>query len=241
MLSLDGKIDVRCSIEKAWDLFCRFGDVAALIPTVQEVQIQGDIVHATMETKLGALPISSRVTLEVTERIPLKRLKAEGWSYLGETLSEQVKKLDGVDKGSAGRLDMQLDLLPSEKEGFITLVYGGEVEAKGRLKRIYKTILKTKAPGMIEEFAHNIREALEGDEQPVTEAEAAVSPVDGPAQPVAVDTTANVGRVEPASDSVWLEAVARLAKQLPLVEKLQQLIVEFWRYALRRVALWGST
>ncbi len=161
MLSVNGSVEVRCTLEEAWDLFSRFGDVARLIPTMREVQVDGDQVHATVATTLGALPITSRVALEVTGRKELEYLEAEGVSYLGETIHEQVKKIRDVAKDSAGRFSMRLDLKPSATEGCIVISYHAEVEAKGRLKRIYNAILKTKVPGMMEEFATNLREALE--------------------------------------------------------------------------------
>ncbi len=191
MLSVEGKVDVRCRIEDAWDLFCRFGDVAALIPTVKEVEFEGDQVHARVEVKLGALPISSRIILEVLEQEPYL-LRARGVSYLGETLTEQMKKnIDGIGAGSVGQLNMHLELKPGSRDGEVTILYRGEVDAKGRLKRIYKAILKTKVPAMMEEFAENIREELESLPQtgaaPSPQVAAAVQPT---AEPTATQTQA---------------------------------------------------
>ncbi|MBW2458665.1 MAG: hypothetical protein JRI68_29475, partial [Deltaproteobacteria bacterium] len=157
MLSVNGSVEVRCTLEEAWDLFCRFGDVAKLIPTMREIEIDGDQVHATVATTLGALPITSRVALEVTERKEREYLTAEGVSYLGETIHEQVDKIRDVAKDSAGRFNMRLELKPTEREGTIEISYFAEVEAKGRLKRIYKAILKSKVPDMMEQFAVNLR------------------------------------------------------------------------------------
>lgn len=173
MLSVDGTIEVRCTLEEAWALFCRFGDVAALIPTVEEVEVDGERVHARLSTKIGALPISSRVTLEVIERKQFECLRAEGFSYLGETIKEQIKKdVAGIAHDSVGRMHLHLDLRPSERAGHINIIYNAEVEAKGRLKRIYQTILKTKVPGMMAQFAVNLRGALEKDAAAVEAAEA---------------------------------------------------------------------
>lgn len=170
MLTVAGKVDVRCSIEDAWDLFTRFSDIARLIPTVEDVEVDGEHVHARVSTKLGALPITSRVTLRVVEQKPFECLKAEGFSYLGETIKEQIKKdIEGVAKDSAGRLFLHLDLRPTDEDGIIAVVYTADVEAKGRLKRIYKAILKTKVPDMMEQFAQNLREELERVVEPVME------------------------------------------------------------------------
>lgn len=217
MLSVDGTIEVRCSLEEAWALFCRFGDVAALIPTVEEVEVDGERVHARLSTKIGALPISSRVTLEVVERKQFACLKAEGFSYLGETIKEQIKKdVAGVAHDSVGRMQLHLDLRPSERAGHVNIVYNAEVEAKGRLKRIYQTILKTKVPGMMEQFAVNLRGALEKQV-----AEPAVAPVVAPDASETVAAPSPVPRTPsrpPAAITVrptlWARIVAWLGRVL---------------------------
>lgn len=166
MLSIDGSVDVRCTLEEAWALFVRFEQVAALIPTVEQVDVDGDRVHALVATRLGVLPITSRITLEVVERKPLCCIKAVGVSYLGETIREQIsphREIDGIDVGSVGRMTLHLDLRKSDKAGHISIVYVAQVEAEGRLKKIYQAILKTKAPGMMAEFADNLRRNLEGE------------------------------------------------------------------------------
>ncbi len=163
MLSIDGKVDVRCSRERAWALFNRFGEVAALIPTVEEVEVRGDKVFARMATTLGVLPVSSRLTLEVIERKPFACLKAVGISYLGETIREQINpSAQGVAADSVGQLKLHLDLRPGGEAGVLTIWYWAEVEAQGRLKRIYQSILKSKAPALMEQFARNVKGALEG-------------------------------------------------------------------------------
>lgn len=166
MLAINGQIDVRCTIDEAWDLFCRFGDVAKMIPSVEKCEVDGDRVFGRVAIKLGILQVSSRVAIEVTERVERACLKAEGVSYLGETLHDQVseKGVRGIDRGSSGRLRLQLDLEPTDDPDQIRLVYHGEVIAEGRLKRIYQSIIKNKAPAMIDEFADNVRARLEGGE-----------------------------------------------------------------------------
>ena len=189
-LTVDGDVEVRCTLAAAWDLFTRFGDVAELIPTVEEVEVDGDTVYARVETKLGILPISSRVTLQVTDRKPNCCLKAEGVSYLGETIRDQVspnKEIQGIDKDSTGRLSLHLDLRPAEAQGAITISYSAEVEAYGRLKRIYRSILKTKVPGMMKEFAENLRTELEAGDEVGSETENA-APAAGEAEAAALSS-----------------------------------------------------
>ncbi len=218
MLSVEGKVNIRCSLERAWDLFTRFHDVAGLIPTVEDVEVDGEHVHARVSTKLGALPITSRVTLTVTETKPYECLKAEGLSYLGETIKEQIKKnVEGVAKDSAGKLYLHLDLRPTDEEGLIEIAYTADVEAKGRLKRIYKAILKTKVPGMMEEFAENLRTELEGPAPAVVAA-----PVEEPeAAPVEDAPAGTAAALAPRPVGLWARIIA------------------WWRRILR--PLWGSS
>jgi len=168
MPRIEGRVDVLCTPERAWDLLTRFDDLARLIPSVEGVEVQGDRVLARVAVKLGVLPITSRVVLEVTERRPMACLKAIGISYLGETVVEQLAKkpLHEITSDSAGRLELHLDLRPGEREGSVAVIYEASVEAEGRLRRIYDSILKTKAPGMMREFAENIRTALETESAP---------------------------------------------------------------------------
>jgi len=187
MISIDGRVEVRCEVGEAWELFNEFGRVAALIPTVEDVRVEGDQILARVETRLGALPVSSRVVLEVIERETLVSIEAHGVSYLGETLTEQVRKdIKGVSAGSVGKMNLRLVLESGLEPGLTTILYFAEVEAEGRLKRIYRTILKTKVPGMMEQFAENLRGELEGGSS--TElADAAAEPASRTQTPSAAD------------------------------------------------------
>lgn len=169
MLSIQGQIDIACTQERAWDLLNRFDEVARLIPSVESVEIDGDHVHGRVAVQLGRLRVSSRVTLEVTERKTLCCLKAEGISFLGETIQKQIAKngVRGITSGSVGKLRLHLDLRPGDGADCTVLIYEAEVDAAGRLKRIYQSILKNKAPEMIAQFAINIREVLERDQTAV--------------------------------------------------------------------------
>ncbi len=235
MLTVKGKVDVRCTIESAWDLFSRFEDIAALIPTVEDVEVDGEHIHAVVCTKLGALPITSRVTLKVVEAKQYESLKAEGLSYLGETIKEQIKKdVAGVAKDAAGRLFLHLVLRASETAGVIAVLYTADVEAKGRLKRIYKAILKTKVPAMMEEFANNLRDELERAEVPDE------SSADEPARPV--DEARSLQMTPEPSVSVEEESGAREPRAEPEHEETVQPAHEEPRQAAivpARVGLWA--
>ena len=177
MLVVKGEIHAQCSLDRAWALFTQFEEVAKLIPTVQEVEIKDDRVHARVVIKLGALPVSSRLVLEVTEQKVNTSIRAEGLSFLGETIIDQIAKkaIRDIDAGSVGRLNLQLDLKEHQDSG-IQVEYKAEVDAEGRLKRIYQSIMKSRAPAMMEEFAENLLARLEAPEPEAAESDGAGEP-----------------------------------------------------------------
>ncbi len=235
MPRIDGRVEVRCTPERAWELFTRFDDVARLIPSVEEVEIQGDRVLARVVVKLGALPISSRIVLEVTEQKPMSCLKAVGVSYLGETVVEQLakKELREIQADSVGRLDLHLDLRPGASEGMTAVIYEASVEADGRLRRIYDSILKTKAPGMMREFAENLRTTLEAP-LPAGRAiapAAAATAVDAltPSGPAPTEPPAAAATIAPTAPPPRVAAWKRKS-QTPLFWRLVEAVVErLWR------------
>ena len=235
MPRIDGRVEVRCTPERAWELFTRFDDVARLIPSVEEVEIQGDRVLARVVVKLGALPISSRIVLEVTEQTPMACLKAVGVSYLGETVVEQLakKELREIHADSVGRLDLHLDIRPGASEGMTAVIYEASVEADGRLRRIYDSILKTKAPGMMREFAENLRTTLEaplpaGRTLPSLAAPTAVAA--GPAPGLAPTVQSPAAATMPPTPSPPRAAAWKRKAQTPLFWRVVEAVVErLWR------------
>ncbi|MBI2565548.1 MAG: hypothetical protein HYV63_00765 [Candidatus Schekmanbacteria bacterium] len=189
MLAIENSFVVRATLDRAWDLFTRFEDLAMLIPTVQELKAEpdGESFHGRVGVTLGKLPVTSRLSLRIIETKPYACLKAEGVSYLGETVQDQLKKgtAGAIDRSSMGRFRLHLDLRPGETCEEVLIKYEAEVEADGRLRRIYQSIIKNKAPAMMEQFAENIRRNLEAPLAAPGEAsqEVAVAAVDTAAVP----------------------------------------------------------
>ena len=243
MLSVEGQVLVRCSVDEAWALFCEFGEVAKLIPTVQQAEVDGDRVHATVATTLGALPITSRVALEVTERRERELLRARGVSYLGETIHDQIDQIRNITKDSAGQFDMELHIEPAEQPGQVLLRYRAEVEASGKLKRIYKAILKNKVPAMMDEFAANLRGALESGAGAARHAEQDGAAGEGSARRVTPPAARAVGARAPAPPGpgmveqvavTWSGYLERGVERVPLFGKT---LAELWRGAFEMLVL----
>ncbi len=161
MLATSGEVLVACGLEDAWALFNRFDEVATLIPTLKAIEFKGDEIWATMGVQLGVISVTSKVMLQVVHIAPW-RITAEGWSFLGETIHTQINKNGpaGLEKDAKGKITIHLELEPVNGVG-VLVKYAAEVDAYGRLKRIYQSILKSKAPAMMEQFAEKLRCALD--------------------------------------------------------------------------------
>lgn len=161
MLATSGEVLVACGLDEAWALFNRFDEVATLIPTLKSIEFRGDEIWATMGVQLGVISVTSKVMLQVVHISPW-RITAEGWSFLGETIHTQINKNgpEGIEKDAKGKITIHLELEPVNGVG-VLVKYAAEVDAYGRLKRIYQSILKSKAPAMMEQFAEKLRCALD--------------------------------------------------------------------------------
>ena len=161
MLATSGEVLVACGLDEAWALFNRFDEVATLIPTLKSIEFRGDEIWATMGVQLGVISVTSKVMLQVVHISPW-RITAEGWSFLGETIHTQINRNgpEGIEKDAKGKITIHLELEPVTGVG-VLVKYAAEVDAYGRLKRIYQSILKSKAPAMMEQFAEKLRCALD--------------------------------------------------------------------------------
>jgi carbon monoxide dehydrogenase subunit G len=161
MLATSGEVLVACGLDEAWALFNRFDEVATLIPTLKSIEFRGDEIWATMGVQLGVISVTSKVMLQVVHISPW-RITAEGWSFLGETIHTQINRNgpEGIEKDAKGKITIHLELEAVNGVG-VLVKYAAEVDAYGRLKRIYQSILKSKAPAMMEQFAEKLRCALD--------------------------------------------------------------------------------
>lgn len=165
MLSLTAEFEVEKSIQDVWNFFMDFDNFAKYIPTLKEYKVTDPVAlkgEGKVGIKLGAIPVESRLVMQVTEKRDYECIKAEGFSFLGETLVEQIrsgKAMDGVDKGSVGKIMLHVDLRPGEN-GKTKVIYQASVEAEGRLRKIYDAIMKLKSKSLQKEFEESIKKGL---------------------------------------------------------------------------------
>ncbi len=166
MLSFTAEFVVAKSIQDVWNFFNDFETFAKCIPTLKEYKItdmEAKKGEGKVGMKLGMIPVESRLVMQVTEMREPECIKAEGYSFLGETLVEQIrsgKAMEGIDKGSMGKIALHLDLRQTD-DGKTKIIYQAHVEAEGRLRKIYDAIMKLKSKALQAEFEEGIKKALE--------------------------------------------------------------------------------
>lgn len=162
MITVCHEFDIDWPQDRVWSLISNFDAFARCVPTLVEHQTTGpDRATGVVGVTLGAIPVRSRVEVEVTERRPPHCLKGRAVSFLGETISEQLRqgRPGTVGIADVGRIEIHLDLTPLPSGG-THLRFVSEVVAEGKLARIYEAILRLKAEALKAEFERNIRQAL---------------------------------------------------------------------------------
>ncbi len=134
--------DVNAPVEKVWSFLSDMQQVGRCVPGVENIEAL-DATHArwTLTVKIGPLSQTIEVLTETLEQIPLRRgrfrAEAENLVMMGTT------ELTPAGKGTR-------------------IVYTMAVKAKGPLARIMDNFMRTKLKSQAEEFAANLKHALEG-------------------------------------------------------------------------------
>ena len=134
--------DVKAPIEKVWSFLSDMRQIGRCVPGVESVDVL-DATHArwTLTVKIGPLSQTIKVLTETLEQVPLRR---------------------GRFRAEAENVDMMgtTELTPSGNG--TKIVYTMVVNAKGPLARIMDNFMRTKLKSQTEEFAANVKRALEG-------------------------------------------------------------------------------
>lgn len=134
--------DVNAPVDRVWAFLSDVRKIGSCVPGVQSVEIL-DEKRARWNLKVKIGPLSQQVEV------------------LTETL-EQVPLSHGKFRGQANNMDMTgtIDLAPAGNATKVT--YTMAVQAKGPLARIMDNFMKSKLKTQTEEFAANVKKALEG-------------------------------------------------------------------------------
>jgi hypothetical protein len=134
--------DVAAPVDRVWAFLSDVRKVGTCVPGVQSVDVHDDR-RATWRLKLKIGPLSQDVRVE-TETI------------------EQVPPSRGRFRGVADNMEM-LGTIELEPKGDGTAVrYTMSVQAKGPLGRILDNFMKGRVKSQTEEFAANVKRAIEG-------------------------------------------------------------------------------
>jgi carbon monoxide dehydrogenase subunit G len=212
MIHIRDELVVARPAADVWAFLERFDDFARCVPTLKEWRVDGETITGKVGVVLGAVPVESNVELEITDRRPPCCIEARGISFLGETIANLRGGREGqVRRADSGRVILHLDVC-DEGGGRTRLRYLAGVEAEGRLRKVYESILRLKVPAMKQEFAAKVAAAL-GVEVARVEASgpmcaAAEAIVTG--EPRALAPAPPAPPVAPARRSLWARLLAWL-------------------------------
>jgi carbon monoxide dehydrogenase subunit G len=164
MITIDDQFVIRKPLAEVWAFFDDFEGLATCVPTLQEFAITADNrIEGKVGVTLGAIPITSKIRLEITEKRPLECIQAHGLSYLGETIATQLSKdADKYQITDTGQIYLHLDVRSEDAESTRIMFCAG-VEAEGKLRKMYESIMRLKVPAMKVEFMDKVGKALQAE------------------------------------------------------------------------------
>ena len=139
----EGKVafDVKAPVERVWSLLSDLRQVGRCVPGVESVELLDDKrARWDLKVKIGPLSQTMKVTTETLEQVPLRR---------------------GRFRGEADMLDLTGTIELASEGGVTKVVYTMAVTAKGPLSRIMDNFMRTRLKSQTEEFATNVKRALE--------------------------------------------------------------------------------
>jgi len=139
----EGKIefDVMAPVEQVWSFLSDLRKMGHCVPGVENVELLDEKrARWDLKVKIGPLSQMIRVMTETLEQVPLRR---------------------GRFRGEADNLDIigTIELAPAGEA--TKVVYTMAVTAKGPLSRIMDNFIRTRLKSQTEEFAANVKRALE--------------------------------------------------------------------------------
>ncbi len=133
--------EVKAPPEQVWAFLSDMRKIGGCVPGVESVEIL-DETHArwNLKVKIGPLSQTFVVITETLEQVPLSR---------------------GRFRGTAENMEIEGTVELSPQGNTTRVQYTMSVHAKGPLARIMDNFMKSRLKGQTEEFAANVRKALE--------------------------------------------------------------------------------
>lgn len=134
--------EVGAPVDRVWSFLSDMRKVGSCVPGVQSIEVIDDRrARWNLKVKIGPLSQQFVVTTETLEQVPLSRGR-----FRGE--SDNMEMLGTIELTPAGHATK--------------VTYTMAVHAKGPLARIMDNFMKSKLKSQTEEFAANVKKALEG-------------------------------------------------------------------------------
>jgi carbon monoxide dehydrogenase subunit G len=133
--------EVRAPIEKVWVFLSDMRQVGSCVPGVEHVEILDENrARWDLTVRIGPLSQKIQVLTETLEQVPLRRGR-----FRGE--SDNMDMLGTIELAPAGNATQ--------------VAYTMVVNAKGPLARIMDNFMRSKLKSQTDEFAANVKRALE--------------------------------------------------------------------------------
>ncbi len=133
--------DVRAPLDRVWSFLSDMRSVGSCVPGVQTVEVVDDR-HAkwTLKVKIGPLSQTVKVNTETIEQVAPSRARFRG-------VADSMEMLGTIELRPAG--------------DSTSVAYTMVATAKGPLARIVDNFMKSRLKQQSEEFAANVKKALE--------------------------------------------------------------------------------
>ena len=148
-MSVEGKFNLKASIQDTWDYLLKPGTLASCIPGCEKMEIIDDNTYETVvRQKVGPISLKLNLTTRLAELYPPRYIKAIG---------------EGMDLGKAGSLYQETIVRLNEiSEDEVEVLYESNINLVGRLASLGEKILKGKLISLGEEFTQNLQTKISG-------------------------------------------------------------------------------
>lgn len=147
-MRFEHEIVIEAPFEKVRDFLDDVPAVARCLPGLEQIQAAGDGVYeGSVRVKIGplGLNLSGRATVE-------REAGLDGWRLQGEGRDGRA------GAGARASLEARLEELAPARTR-VTLV--ADIQFSGRLAELGQPLIRRKADSLVEEFAENLRQAVE--------------------------------------------------------------------------------
>ncbi len=134
--------DLRVPVDRAWAFLSDMRKVGQCVPGVENIEVLDDRrAKWTLKVKIGPLSQHIKVDTETVEQVPPSRARFRG-------VADNMEMLGTIELASAGDATH--------------VTYTMAATAKGPLARVIDNMLKSRLKQQTDEFAANVKKALEG-------------------------------------------------------------------------------